>query len=108
MPILSTSSELDIVSACGLFVDVAEEEMSSARLFPVPVRSGAALHVELSGVRNNATYDVLDPLGGIIMQGSGGPGPLLTIPTQGLVAGAYMLRVTAGDHASTAQRFVVE
>lgn len=108
MPILSTSSELNMVSACGLFVGVAEEERSKARLFPVPVRSGATLQVELSGVRSNTTYEVLDPLGRIITQGSGGPGPLLTIPTQGLVAGAYLLRVTDGDQALTAQRFVVE
>ncbi len=108
MPVLSSLSELNIVSACGLFVGVAEVERPNAHLFPVPVRSGAALQVELAGVQGTTTFQVLDPLGRTVVQGSGGPGPLLTIPTHGLVAGAYLLRVTSRDQALAAQRFVVE
>jgi hypothetical protein len=108
MPLLSSLSELTMTSACGLFVGVTEQEQATARLYPVPVRSGASLHVELSGVQGATTFEVLDPLGRIVVQGSGGPGPLLTIPTQGLLAGAYLLRVAEGEQALAAQRFVVE
>lgn len=96
-------AHIGIASPTGLSSALAAGE---ARLYPNPVRRGHALTLELPVAWAGARVEVLNALGQVVGTGAARRGRT-AVPTAGLPAGLYSVRVLSGGQHLT-RRVVVE
>ena len=88
----------------------ATRSAAAARVFtvvPVPAAAGAPLHLTLAGPARAATATLHNVLGQAVATQSF-LGDAAVLPTTGLAAGTYLLRVAVAGQAPVAQRVVLE
>jgi len=96
----------------GVFADVLlavdETGVTTTKLFPNPVKEGAALYLSTSSAQGNVAYSVYSMDGKNVLNGSLNAEGKHSISTKGLFPGAYILRWSDEIGGSDVQEFVIE
>ncbi|MEM9824065.1 MAG: T9SS type A sorting domain-containing protein, partial [Bacteroidota bacterium] len=100
--------DLDAIGVIHQFdpTSTREQNIADVKVFPNPVRYGQEFYLEMASTWTNASFQILDVMGKVALQGSCSPN--LSIQSQDLGKGLYFLRIRQNKQVISLSKIVIQ